>query len=112
MNGINTLTGQALGGVDHILQSVRDIVTTPKGSRVMLRNYGSKVPDMVDRPINELFDLELHAGIAEALDRWEPRFKLTSVKVTGRTAQGRVIIQIDGTITATGTTARIEGLTL
>lgn len=112
MNGINIITGQALDGIEHVLQSVRDIVTTPKGSRVMLREYGCAVPDMVDRPINELFDVELHASVAEALARWETRFRLTAVTITGRTPEGRVIIQITGTITASGTTARIEGLTL
>ncbi len=112
MLGMNRTTGKALEGGDHILQSVHDIITTPKGSRVMLREYGCAVPDMVDRPTNELFDIELHASIAEALAKWEPRFRLVSVWIAGRTLQGRVIIGIEGTIVETGATARLEGITL
>lgn len=112
MLGMNRETGRALSGNDHILQSVRDIVTTPIGSRVFLRNYGSRAPELVDQPTNALFDVELHSSIAEAIERWEPRFRLSSVKVTSRTAQGRVVIAIAGTITDTGAVARIEGLTL
>ena len=112
MRGMNRDTGLALDGNAHVLQSVRDIITTPVGSRVMLREYGCKAPLLVDRPMNTLFDVELHSSIAEALERWEPRFKLSYVRIEGRSAQGRVIIGIAGTIVATGETARIEGLTL
>lgn len=112
MRGMHRETGLALDGNAHVLQSVRDIITTPLGSRVMLRDYGCKAPMLVDRPINTLFDVELHSSIAEALERWEPRFKLSVVRVDGRSALGRVIIAIEGTITDTGETARIEGLTL
>ncbi len=112
MLGLNSTTGKPIEGDEHVLQSVRDIITTPKGSRVMLREYGCAVPDMVDRPTNELFDLELHASIAEALDKWEPRFRLVSVWISGRTPEGRVLLGIEGTIVASGVTARLEGITL
>lgn len=112
MLGLNRITGKALQGTEHILQSVKDIITTPKGSRVMLRTYGCTVPDMVDRPINQLFEIELHASIAEALARWEPRFLLNSVWIVSRTAQGRVIIGVEGTIVESGATARLEGFML
>lgn len=112
MLGMNSATGAQLSGTDHIVQSIRDIITTPVGSRVMLRNYGCKAPELVDRPVNELFDVELKSSIAEALARWEPRFTLRSVAIAGRTAQGRVIISIEGTIRADATEVRIEGITL
>lgn len=112
MIGMNRVTGKPLSDADHVIQSVRDIVTTPKGSRVMLREYGCAMPDMVDRPINELFDLELHASVAEALAKWEPRFRLDKVWITGRTAQGRVVIGIEGTIKQSGVRSRLEGIKL
>lgn len=112
MLGLNRNTGKALEGAEHVLQSIRDIITTPRGSRVMLREYGCAVPDMVDRPINELFEIELHASIAEALAKWEPRFRLTSVWISGRSPRGQVIIGIEGTIVASGVTSRLEGLEL
>ena len=112
MRGMNRQTGKPMDGEEHILQSVRDIITTPRGTRVMLRDYGCAVPDLVDRTLNELFEVQLNAGIAEALAKWEPRFQLTSVWIGGRTAQGRVVVGIEGTILASGNTARLEGITL
>lgn len=112
MLGMSGTAGTPLEGEAHIMQSVRDIITTPKGTRVMLREYGCDVPDLIDRPTNELFDLELKASIAEALARWEPRFRLTAVWVSSRSTEGRVVIGIEGTIVASGRTVRLEGITL
>ncbi|NBO96416.1 MAG: phage baseplate protein, partial [Betaproteobacteria bacterium] len=41
MLGINAQTGQPLAGIDHLRQSIRDILTTRIGTRVMRRDYGS-----------------------------------------------------------------------
>lgn len=112
MLGMNVETGKRLDGAEHVLQSVRDIITTPRGTRAMLREYGCKMPDMVDRPINELFELQLHASIAEALARWEPRFKLKSVWMAALTERGQAIIGLEGTIVPSGVVARLEGITL
>lgn len=112
MLGMHRITGKPLGGADHVIQSVRDIITTPKGTRVFLREYGCAPPDMIDRPINELFNLELQANVAEALARWEPRFRLDKVWITGATEQGRVVVSIEGTIKATGVRSRLEGIEL
>ncbi|SPX13597.1 Baseplate assembly protein W [Escherichia coli] len=39
-----------LNDMEHLKQSVRDILTTPLASRVMRREYGSLVPDLIDEP--------------------------------------------------------------
>jgi phage baseplate assembly protein W len=39
--GMNSQTGLSISEVEHIRQSVRDILVTPVGSRVMRREYGS-----------------------------------------------------------------------
>ncbi|KPN28874.1 baseplate wedge subunit [Halolamina pelagica] len=41
MPGVDRTNGQRLEGLAHIRQSVADILTTPLGSRVMRRDYGS-----------------------------------------------------------------------
>lgn len=48
MLGINAQTGQPLSGIDHLRQSIRDILTTRSGMRVMRRDYGSRLPALVD----------------------------------------------------------------
>jgi len=82
MIGVNSTTGKALKGYDHLRQSIRDILKTPIGSRVMRRDYGSRIWDLVDAPINAETLAELHIATAEALDKWEPRILIESVAVT------------------------------
>lgn len=48
MNGVNSRTGKRLSGVAHLRQSVRDILTTPVGSRVLIRDYGSELFSLLD----------------------------------------------------------------
>jgi len=82
MIGVNSATGKELKGYDHLRQSIRDILKTPIGSRVMRRDYGSRIWDLVDAPINAETLAELHIATAEALDKWEPRILIESVAVT------------------------------
>lgn len=112
MNGMNTATGKAAGGLEHLRQSIRDILTTPIGSRVMRRDYGSRLPDLVDRPLNPLTVVELYAATGEALARWESRFRLTGVEATGTTPEGRIIIAVEGDYLLDGSRIRIEGIVL
>lgn len=45
--------------LDQIKQSIQDILTTPIGSRIMRRTYGSLLPQMIDAPFNEITLLQL-----------------------------------------------------
>ena len=51
-SGMNRHTGKALDGFNHLRQSVADILSTRKGTRVMRREYGSDLAGLVDRPMN------------------------------------------------------------
>ncbi|NQS81490.1 GPW/gp25 family protein [Pantoea agglomerans] len=66
---------------DQIWQCVRKILTTPVGSRVMRRNFGSAVPDLVDGPKNAVTRMQLMSATAIAIAQWEPRITLTMVNV-------------------------------
>ena len=52
MIGMSRETGTALDGNAHLAQSIGDILSTPLGARVMRRDYGSDLPDLIDRPLN------------------------------------------------------------
>ncbi|MFM2090899.1 MAG: hypothetical protein RLZZ127_1388 [Planctomycetota bacterium] len=82
MRGINANTGKALSGVEHLRQSVRDILFTPIGSRVMRRTYGSRLLSLVDAPMNRKTLLDVYASTVEALNTWEPRLKVDTVRAT------------------------------
>ena len=51
--GMNSQTGKRLSGMDHLRQSIIDILTTPIGSRVMRPGYGSRLFELVDAPVNQ-----------------------------------------------------------
>ncbi|MBK1690980.1 GPW/gp25 family protein [Ectothiorhodospira mobilis] len=101
MIGTSAATGRALDGLDHLDQSVADILATPIGSRPMRREYGSRVPDLLDAPMNSETRFEVVAGVAEALRRWEPRLGVDRVRVV-EAAAGRLVVRIEGAYTPTG----------
>lgn len=95
MRGMSAITGKELEGIDHLKQSIVDILTTPIGSRIMRRDYGSKLFELVDQPINRDFTLEIYSAVAEALEKWETRFKVEKVKIT-EIKEGKVILSLEG----------------
>ena len=71
--GMNAASGRAISATDHIIQSVRDILITPVGSRVMRRDYGSELFYLIDQPQHQATRLRLMAATVQALINWEPR---------------------------------------
>ena len=96
MRGTDSQTGKAISGLDHLKQSIRDILTTPVGSRVMRREYGSRLFSLVDAPMNQTTKVDIYAATAEALRKWEPRLKVTSVG-TQSVTPGKVAVEVNGT---------------
>ena len=114
MLGMNAHTGQPLAGLDHLRQSIADILSTPLNTRVMRRDYGSRLPELIDQPITPRLAVELYAATAEALRRWEPRFKLTRVRLTDARA-GWVQITLEGEVRLQGfegQTVTLSGLSI
>lgn len=93
---IDRATGQAIDEVAHIRQSIGDILTTPIGSRVERRPYGSIIPDLIDHPYNAANRLRIMSATVMAIQRWEPRVRITRVNVAATTS-GRIEIDMDAT---------------
>jgi len=96
MSGMHRATGKRIADEAHIAQSIADILTTPIGTRVMRRDYGSRLPDLLDAPLNDATRLLMAAASAGAIRRWEPRIRLTRVQVTGGDASGALSIVLNG----------------
>lgn len=96
MIGMDRRTGKPLHGDSHLAQSVTDILSTPIGSRVMRRDYGSLLFQLVDAPLNAITRLRLFAAVAIALSKWEPRIRLTRVDVGQGNSAGQVDVAIEG----------------
>ena len=109
MIGIDAHTGAVLSGVDHLRQSIRDILTTRVGTRVMRRAYGSRLPELVDAPLNDETIVDLYAETVAALLTWEPRISLEQITAS-IPAPGRVLLSISGVYTPTGEPVTIDGI--
>ncbi len=112
MRGINADTGKAIDGLDHLRQSIRDILTTPLGSRVMRRDYGSRLFELVDRPTSPALLVEIYAATAEALAKWEPRLALDEVRYDTIGSDGHVSLTVIGRYRPTGKPVTLEGIIL
>jgi phage baseplate assembly protein W len=84
MSGTNRETGAEISVPwEHCAQSIADILTTRIGERVMRRDYGSELLDLIDRPAENDLVLECTMAIGTALDKWEPRFVFKGLGITG-----------------------------
>ncbi|MFD1949906.1 GPW/gp25 family protein [Sphingomonas arantia] len=92
---MSATTGRPLDGAEHLRQSVADILTTPLGTRVGRRDYGSELFGLVDQAMTPALRLRLFAATAMALLRWEPRLKLTAISLVADAA-GTARLVIDG----------------
>jgi phage baseplate assembly protein W len=96
MSGLNQQTGRAIDGVEHLRQSVADILITPIGSRIARRTYGSLLPDLIDQPDNGATRVRIFAATAGALMRWEPRLKVSRVRLAQGERPGQVVVELEG----------------
>lgn len=94
--GFNRETGALLSGFDHVRQSIGVILTTPIGSRVMRREFGSELFNLIDRPMTDQVILAIYSAAVMALARWEPRFAITDCQITGAQADGTLALQLTG----------------
>ena len=96
MPGLNAKTGGPLAGWAHVSQSIGRILMTRIGSRVMFRDFGADVPKMIDANATPKVIMGFFVAIAEALDKWEPRFRLTHVALTRAGPDGKFTFQLTG----------------
>ena len=75
--------------VESVLQNIAVILSTPKGSVPMYRDFGISV-DILDRPI-PVAKAMMTADIKEAIERWEPRALFISVEFMEDELNGRLI---------------------
>ena len=65
--GMNNTSGKAITDIDHLRQSVRDILLTPQGSRITRREYGSLLSALIDQPQNPALRLQVMSAVYVAL---------------------------------------------
>jgi uncharacterized protein len=96
VKGMHASTGKPLEGEAHLAQSIARILTTPIGSRVMRRDFGSMLPELIDQPANNATAVRLYGATATAILRWEPRFRPTAVALSYGGVSGSYVLDLDG----------------
>lgn len=94
---MNRITGSTITDLDHLKQSIGDILTTRIGTRLARREYGSQVPELIDQPFHGATTLRLYAATAMALMRWEPRLRLTRVQLQRGSEASAGLLDLEGT---------------
>jgi len=92
--GMNRQTGKTISDSAHIKQSIRDILITPIGSRVMRRDYGSLLFCLIDSPQNDTTILKLYSAIYSALSQYEPRISIQNIDFN-IDANGQQIVDLE-----------------
>lgn len=111
MIGMDANTGKPLSGLAHLAQSVRTILSTPIGSRVMRREFGSQLPSLVDAPLNRSTIMDVYAATAEAIERWEPRFSLQQVQAS-MPAPGALSVDLSGVYLPDNASINLPGVSV
>lgn len=93
--------GSALSEIEHIKQSLADIGTTPIGSRVMRREYGTLLADLIDQPISEALYLKIYSTLYTAYVRFEDRIDISQLTVVDM-KKGQLILDIIGFLKTNG----------
>ncbi|MWK05772.1 GPW/gp25 family protein [Escherichia coli] len=92
-SGMNNTSGKVITDIDHLRQSVRDILLTPQGSRIARREYGSLLSSLIDQPQNPALRLQVMSAVYVALSRWEPRMALDSINSN---FDGSMVVALSG----------------
>jgi phage baseplate assembly protein W len=104
---MNAQTGETMPTeLAHIQQAIQTILMTPTGTRVMRREFGSFIPDLIDQPLNGATILRLYAAAVMAILRWEPRITVHKISAVVPAEQGSLLLDIS--ITYNGQNASLN----
>ena len=77
--GMSAHTGRLLTGIEHLEQSIADILRTALKSRVMRRDYGSDLYLHKDKNLTPARAVMIYASAATAIEKDEPRVVVNRV---------------------------------
>lgn len=106
---MNINDGRNISEINHLKQSISNILTTPIGSRTMRRDYGSNLFNKIDHPVNGELIAEIYLDIVESLFIWEPRFELDQV-VVQNIENGKITIDLEGSFLSNGEKITLENI--
>ena len=89
-------------GVDDLDSSIRMVLATAPGERLMRPRFGCRIWELLFEPINANTMGLMSVAVRDALGQWEPRIAVEDVVISpDEAAQGRVHIHITYTVRTT-----------
>lgn len=85
-------------GEDDIQQSIRIILGTAPGERLMRPEFGCRIYELLFDPYDIATRSQIIDYVREALAWWEPRIEVQEVTVESENEEGRIFVKIDYTI--------------
>ncbi len=93
---------------EDIKESIRIILETARGERVMRPDFGCGIHDLIFEPITPATESMIIHEVTDALNRFEPRIEVTNVEVSREEAHmGRLLVLIDYKIISTNTASNL-----
>jgi Bacteriophage baseplate protein W len=97
-----------VSGNADIQESLRVLLSTSLGERIMVPGYGCNLQRMVFQGITTTLQTEIAGLVRQAILDWEPRIDVLDVAVLPQaTTGGRVLISIDYVILKTNTRSNL-----
>lgn len=96
INNISNINFAPNSAIEEILQNVKTIVTTLKGTAPLDRTFGID-PKIIDAPI-DIIKIKLGSSVIEAINKYEPRAKVNNIFFESNTLDGLVIAKIEVSI--------------
>jgi phage baseplate assembly protein W len=93
-----------VSGVEDIEQSIRIVLGTAKGERVMRPEFGCGIHEYTFATADTTTLTLVEDSVRSALVRWEPRIEVRTVEAsTERLTEGHLLIRIDYSVKSTNT---------
>ncbi|MCF1502908.1 GPW/gp25 family protein [Afifella sp. H1R] len=89
MAGIDRRTGQVIDNLTSAYQGVEVTLSTRLGSRIMRREFGGGVAELLGRAMTPALFEAFRQLIGTAIDLWEPRFRVRKISLSGSVEQIR-----------------------
>ncbi len=90
MAGVDRHTGKVIDNLASAYQGVEVIVSTRIGSRVMRREFGGGLAELLGRLMTPALFAAWRQLVATAIDLWEPRLSVRKVSLAGSAEELRL----------------------
>lgn len=80
---------------DVVRDSIKQILLTGVGSRVMRRDFGSSIYGIVFDNIGQFLDSVVSDSVATAIRKFEPRVEIRNITVTSNEDKGLIDVLVD-----------------